>query len=68
MLVATAWVNSINWASSEIVVELEREIIQSAPTYDSSQLIDRDYEVNLFAHYGKAIRKKDDSSTINRSS
>lgn len=61
-LVATVWVDSVNWANSEIAVELEREIIQSAPTYDPSQLIDRDYEVNLFAHYGKTIQNKDDSS------
>lgn len=64
VLVATVWVDSVNWAGSEITVELESEIIQSAPPYDPSQFIDRDYEVNLFAHYGKAIQNKDDSSTI----
>jgi sporulation protein YlmC with PRC-barrel domain len=64
VLVATAWVVSVDWAEKEITVELDREIIQSAPPYDPSQLIDRDYEVNLFKHYVKAIHAEDNSSSI----
>lgn len=62
VLVATGWVDSVDWAGSEITVELDRKIIQSAPSYNSSQLINRDYEVSLFAHYGKVIHKEGDSS------
>ncbi len=63
VLIATAWVVSVDWAEQKIRVELDREIIQSAPPYDPSQLIDRDYEVNLFKHYGKAIHAEGNSSS-----
>jgi uncharacterized protein YrrD len=56
VLVAVAWVKSIDWAMSEIVVELDRETIESAPAYDPSELISHDYEVELYSHYGKAMK------------
>lgn len=62
VLIAIAWVNSFDWAASEITVDLDGDIIQSAPPYDASQLIDHDYEISLFKHYGRVMLKRRDSS------
>jgi hypothetical protein len=54
VLLAPAWVDSIDWVGNEIAVDLDRETIESAPPYDPSQVIGRDYEVRLYGHYGKS--------------
>ncbi|MDT8452656.1 MAG: PRC-barrel domain-containing protein [Gammaproteobacteria bacterium] len=56
VLIAAAWVRNVDWAMSEIVVELDRETIQSAPAYDPSEIISYDYEVELYSHYGKVMK------------
>lgn len=57
VLVAPAWVERIDWAQRAIFVDLGRETIRTAPAYDPSQVIGRDYEVQLYGHYGNAVQK-----------
>lgn len=57
VLVAPAWVDSIDWVGNEIAVDLDRKTIESAPPYDPSQVIGRDYEVRLYEHYGKSLQE-----------
>jgi len=52
VLVAPTWVATINWAERRVQVSLPRAAIESAPAYDPSRLISREYEVKLFKHYG----------------
>lgn len=52
VLIAPAWVAKVNWAERRVQVSLPRAAIESAPAYDPSRLISRDYEVKLFKHYG----------------
>jgi len=44
-------INSVNQALS---LQLNRETIKSAPVYDDSETIDRDYEIQLHDYYGLA--------------
>lgn len=55
VLIAPAWIEAINWESRAVSVELTREAIQSAPSYDDTMLISRDYQVALYQHYGKTF-------------
>lgn len=51
VLIAPSWVRQIVWAEHEVTVDLSREIIQTAPAYDPSELISHEYEVALHKHY-----------------
>jgi len=53
VLVAPEWVESVEWTERAVRVGLTRDQIRSAPPYDRSRPIDRDYEHRLFAHYGR---------------
>ena len=51
-LVAPAWIQQVNWTDTEVQVDLPRETIQSAPEYDSSMVLSREYQIALYRHYG----------------
>ncbi len=52
VLIAPAWIAKINWAERSVHVSLPRAAIESAPAYDPTKPISREYEVKLFEHYG----------------
>jgi hypothetical protein len=53
VLVAPAWIERVSWADSSVYVDLSRETIQSGPEYSESMAITREYEDQLFSHYGR---------------
>jgi hypothetical protein len=53
VLLNPAWIESVDWPMRNVVVNLEREAIHSAPAYDPRSVISRDYEIKLFEHYGR---------------
>jgi PRC-barrel domain len=53
VLVSPAWIHRVSWEESKVYVELSRENIQNGPEYSESQLITREYETSLYAHYGR---------------
>lgn len=52
VLLATHWVDRIDWAGSLVHVNLTHEQIQNSPEYDPDQPLSRDIEARLHAHYG----------------
>jgi hypothetical protein len=58
VLLAPAWVRSVNWDETAVRVGLTREAIKSAPPYDPSKAITREYEIELFRHYGETLANK----------
>ncbi len=52
VLVAPEWVTNVDWHRSSVQVDLARDIIRAAPEYNPTQLITREYESRLYAHYG----------------
>ena len=52
LLVAPAWIQEVDWTDQEVQVDLPRATIQTAPEYDSSTVISREYQVALYRHYG----------------
>jgi hypothetical protein len=53
ILVSPAWVERVSWAKSKVFVALTREMIQGGPEYDESMPIEREYESQLYVHYGR---------------
>lgn len=55
VLLSPAWVTQINWSEQTVDVDLGRQAIATAPEYDSSLPISREYETALFKHYGMQV-------------
>lgn len=53
VLVSPAWVERVSWADGEVYVALSRESIKTAPAYEESMPITREYENLLYFHYGR---------------
>lgn len=59
---SAAWVSGISWAGAEIEVDLMAEEIRSAPEWSPGTTINRQYETELHAHFGRTpywIRRRD---------
>jgi sporulation protein YlmC with PRC-barrel domain len=54
VLIAPQWIQKISFPDSEVRVDLLRATIESAPAFDMSGPVTRDYELSLFRHYSKA--------------
>lgn len=54
VLVAPQWIKAVSWFDETVAVELTRQAIRDAPIYDSSVPLDRDQELRIFTHYGRA--------------
>jgi len=54
ILISTDWMERISWEESKIYVSLTRDAIQSAPEYFRDEPLTREYETQLFRHYGRA--------------
>lgn len=55
VLVAPIWIHSIDWRDKEVIVNLQRASIETAPAYDTGKVIGNDDELALYKHYGKHL-------------
>ncbi len=53
VLVATQWINAVDWIGSTVSTRLTREAIKNSPLYDASVPLGRSHEAALHEHYGK---------------
>jgi len=53
VLVSPHWIESVDWDTSEVYVDLTRLAIEASPEYDPSQPVSEDYESALYDHYGR---------------
>jgi len=53
VLIAPSWIRQIDWEAPNrgVTVDLTREAIRTAPAYDASKAINRDYLMALHQHY-----------------
>ena len=58
VLVSPIWLSKIDWSSQGVSVNLSRETIRTAPAYDPEKLNSKDYQVKLYAHYGKSLEQE----------
>lgn len=52
VLIGTPWIREVDWHENVVSVDLMREAIQTAPAYNPSNVIGRDYQAALYKHYG----------------
>ncbi len=52
VLIMPRWINRINFDESKVYVNLSKESIKDSPVFDPSKPIGKDYEIELFKHYG----------------
>ncbi|MBF0289364.1 MAG: PRC-barrel domain-containing protein [SAR324 cluster bacterium] len=57
VLIAPTWIQQVSWTDKQVMINLSREAIQSAPAYDPSKLISRDYQLKLYKYYGKKFHQ-----------
>ena len=53
VLVSPSWIERVSWPTSKVYVGLSREAIKDAPEYIESSPITREYESQLYDHYGR---------------
>jgi hypothetical protein len=53
VIVSPQWIAALDWAQAKVHVNLSREGIKQSPVYDSSKLISREYETQLYRHHGQ---------------
>lgn len=56
VLISPTWLDAIDWASQRVRTSVQRETIRTAPPYDPKVLNSREYQVQLYGHYGKSLR------------
>lgn len=57
VLIGTPWISHAEWDKNVVRVDLLREAIQTAPAYDPSKIIGRDYQAALYKHYGMKCKE-----------
>jgi uncharacterized protein YrrD len=53
VLIATHWIDQVDWSAETVSTTLTRDAIRQSPEYDDAQPVDRSYEIELHKFYGK---------------
>ncbi len=51
VLIAPQWIKDISWNEATVCVDLTRQAVRDAPPYDSTVLLDRKQELQIYAHH-----------------
>ena len=54
VLISPRSAQDINWADKTVALNVDRETVKHSPTYDTSTIVDRDYENQFNTHYNVA--------------
>ena len=57
ILVAPAWLNSVDWVETKVNVALTREEVENSPEYDPSAPPSSVYEARLSEYYELPIKR-----------
>lgn len=53
VLISSRWIESVRWSKTKVYVGLSRKAIRSAPEFDATKKLSRDFEARLHKHYRK---------------
>ncbi len=53
VLIATQWIDRIDWVERKAFTSLTRDSIKNSPAYDEAAVLQRDYEVRLYDTHGR---------------
>ena len=51
--ISPEWIGDVNWLDRKVSVELTRQSIKDAPAYDPDRELDRQWEADYYAHFGR---------------
>ncbi len=54
VLIAPQWIQEISWPDATVSVNLTQQAVKEAPKYDSTVPLNREHEMALHAHHGRA--------------
>lgn len=54
VLIAPQWIKEVSWDKATVSVDLTRQAVQDAPPYDSTLLLDRKQELQIYAHHRRS--------------
>jgi hypothetical protein len=54
VLASPEWVQRVSWEESKVYLGLSKETIRTAPEYLESRPLTREYESQLYVHYGRS--------------
>ena len=52
-LISPQWIGNVSWNDSTVTLNLSRESIRRSPEYTDETQLSRDYETELYRHYGQ---------------
>lgn len=53
VLLATPWINQVDWTRARLQVDVSRQMIEESPEYDATAPVDREYEEALHDYYAR---------------
>lgn len=54
VVIAPPWIESVNWSEATVSVNVTRQAVKNAPSYESAAQLDREQEASIYGHYGFA--------------
>ncbi len=64
VLMATRWLELVDWFAATVSTSLTRDMIERSPPYDDSIPVDRSYEVSLHEYYNRAGYWSETDTTV----
>ena len=55
VLMTPSWISGIDWALSEVKVDVTAEAVKKSPEFDPSEPVNREYEKRLYDFYGRPV-------------
>lgn len=52
VLISPDWILRVSWSEHTIYVNVPKEKVENSPEYNPADVVDREHEHHLFAHYG----------------
>lgn len=65
VLIAPQWIKEISWEHGTVAVDLTRQAVQDAPTYDPAVLLDRKQELQIYMHHRRPSYWTDETKRDN---
>ena len=53
VLIAPPWITTVSWAQARVSVDLTRQAVKEAPSFDPAAYLDRLQEHAIYEHYGR---------------
>ena len=63
VLISPQWIDKISWMESKVFVNMLRDTIKNAPEYMEEEVLNREYESNLYRYYGRQGYWMDEPAT-----